>query len=580
MTRTLYQMGEVMSTPPVPPAAGPGRGEPGPPGENGGDVARLRTELREARETIEAIQGGGVDSLVIGPAGQEQVYSRAGADRTYRLVVEAMSEGAATISPRGVILDANPRLGLMTGRSGSELVGTAVLDLIPEPDRAEFTRLIDVGASGSARGEMQLSTLDSTALPVLLAVSGFDLDGMLLRCLVLTDLSAQRAAEAQTAVAHQALRVSEERLRTLVDNAPIGIEELSLTGELVQVNPRMCEITGYTADELRSLRLQDITHPGDLDADLANMARLSSGEIDSYAMEKRDVRKDGGVVWVEASRAVVRDPDSDPVLFVGTVRDITAQREAEAEVGRLNTDLEARVERRTADLALANKNLEAFSYSVSHDLRAPLRALSGYSEALLEDYSDHLDETGRGYAERIQAASERMARLIDDLLQLARVSRSQMHIRPVDLSGEVAAVVKEFQSADPGRQIEISIQDGVQASADRGLIRTVLQNLIENAWKFTSREEHPTIEFGSMPADGAEIGCFMRDNGAGFDPAHAAKLFEPFERLHTDTDFAGTGIGLASVQRIVERHGGRIWAESEVGRGATFYFTLDATRAS
>jgi PAS domain S-box-containing protein len=569
-----------MSPPPVPQVAGPGHAESGPPGEDRGEVAQLRTELREARETIEAIQGGGVDSLVIGPAGQEQVYSRTGADRTYRLVVEAMSEGAATVSPRGVILDANPRLILMTGRSGSELVGTPVLDLIPEPDRAEFTRLLDVGAGGSARGEMQLATRDSTSLPVLLAVSGFDLDGMLLRCLVLTDLSAQRAAEAQTATAHQALRVSEGRLRALVDNAPIGIEELSLSGELVQVNPRMCEITGYTADELRSMRLQDITHPGDLDADLANMQRLSSGETDSYSTEKRDVRKDGGVVWVEANRAVVRDPDGHPVLVVGAVRDITAQREAEAEVGRLNTDLEARVERRTADLALANKNLEAFSYSVSHDLRAPLRALSGYSEALLEDYSDHLDETGRGYAERIQAASERMARLIDDLLQLARVSRSQMHIRPVDLSAEVAAVVKEFQSADPGRQIGVSIQGGVQASADRGLIRTVLQNLIENAWKFTSREESPTIEFGSMPADGAEIGCFMRDNGAGFDPAHAAKLFEPFERLHTDADFAGTGIGLASVQRIIERHGGRIWAESEVGGGATFYFTLDATHAS
>ena len=361
---------------------------PGRPGSNHGEVAELRTELREARETIEAIQGGGVDSLVIGPAGQEQVYSRAGADRTYRLVVEAMSEGAATVSPRGVILDANPRLGLMTGRSGSELVGTAVLDLIPQPHRAEFTRLLDVGASDSARGEMELASLDGTSVPVLLAVSGFDLDGMLLRCLVLTDLSAQRAAEAQTAAAHQALRVSEERLRALVDNAPIGIEELALSGELVQVNPRFCEITGYTADELRSLRIQDITHPGDLDADLANMQRLSSGEIDSFSMEKRDVRKDGGVVWVEANRAVVRDPDGNLVLVVGAVRDITAQREAEAEIGRLNADLEVRVERRTADLALANKNLEAFSYSVSHDLRAPLRALSGYSEALLEDYSD------------------------------------------------------------------------------------------------------------------------------------------------------------------------------------------------
>jgi PAS domain S-box-containing protein len=576
-----------MSTRPVPQVAGPGRAESGPSGQNGDEVAELRTELREARtelrearETIEAIRGGGVDSLVIGPAGQEQLYSRSGTDRTYRLVVEAMNEGAATISPRGVILYANPRLGLMTGRSPAELLGTAVLDLISGPQRAEFTRLLDIGASGTARAEMQLAILDGTSVPVLLAVSGFDLDGMLLRCLVLTDLSAQRAAEAQTAAAHQALRVSEERLLTLVDNAPIGIEELTLSGELVRVNPRLCEITGYTGDELRSLRIQDFTHPGDLDADLANLRRLGSGEIDSYSMEKRDVRKDGGVVWVEANRAAVHDPDGNLILVVGAVRDITAQRDAEAEVQRLKSDLEARVERRTADLGLANKNLEAFSYSVSHDLRAPLRALSGYSEALLEDYSDHLDETGRGYAERIQAASERMATLIDDLLQLARVSRSQMHIRPVDLSAEVAGVVREFQSADPGRRIRVSIQDGVRATADRGLIRTVLQNLVENAWKFTTRQEDPAIEFGSMPADDAEIGCFVRDNGAGFDPAHAAKLFEPFERLHTDTQFAGTGIGLASVQRIIERHGGRIWAESEVGIGATFYFTLDARHIS
>ncbi len=575
-----------MSTSPIRKVADVDRPSASPNGQAGelaelrAQLAELQAQLGEAQETIKAIREGTVDSLVIGLPGQEQVYSLASADRTYRLVVEAMSEGAATVSPRGLILDANPRLGAMTGHGGTELTGTPVLDLVAPAHRAEFTRLLDVGVGDNAHGEVTLDRPDGTTVPILLAVSGFDLDGMLLRCLLLTDLSAQRAAETQTALAHQALCVSEERLRTLVDNAPIGIEELTLSGELVRVNPRFCDITGYTAEEVRSLRVQDITHPGDLDAVLANMQRLTSGEIDGFSIEKRDVRKDGGVVWVEASRTVVRDPDGNPVLFVGAVRDITAQRKAEAEVRRLNANLEARVERRTADLALANKNLEAFSYSVSHDLRAPLRALSGYSEALLEDYSDHLDETGRGYAERIQAASERMATLIDDLLQLARVSRSQMHIRPVNLSAEVTGVVKEFQSADPGRRIRISIQEGVQATADRGLIRTVVQNLVENAWKFTARQENPTIEFGSTPDGKAEICCFVRDNGAGFDPAHAAKLFEPFQRLHADTDFAGTGIGLASAQRIIQRHGGRIWAESEVGGGATFFFTLDATHAS
>ena len=543
-----------------------------------GELAELRAQLREAQETIEAIRGGTVNSLVIGPPGQEQVYSLASADRTYRLVVEAMSEGAATVSPRGVILDANPRLVLMTGHSASQLTGTAVLDLITPACHAEFIRLLDVGAGDSHRGEVELTRPDGTAIPVLLAVSGFDLDGMLLRCLVLTDLTAQRAAESQSAAAHEALRVSEERLRALVDNAPIGIEELTLSGELVQVNPRMCEITGYTAEELRSLRIQDITHPGDLDADLAHMQRLGSGEIDSFSIEKRDLRKDGGVVWVEVSRAVVRDPEGNPLLFVGAVRDISGQRQAEAEVQTLHADLEARVERRTTDLAQANKDLEAFGYSVSHDLRAPLRALSGYAEALLEEYGDGLGETGRGYAERIEAASGRMATLIDDLLQLAQVSRSQMHLRPVDLSAEVTAVVGEFESTDPSRRIRISIQDGVQATADRGLIRTVLQNLVENAWKFTARREDAIIEFGTMAADEAEICCFVRDNGAGFDPAHAAKLFQPFQRLHADTDFAGTGIGLASVQRIIERHGGRIWAQGAVDAGATFFFTLDAAR--
>jgi light-regulated signal transduction histidine kinase (bacteriophytochrome) len=258
------------------------------------------------------------------------------------------------------------------------------------------------------------------------------------------------------------------------------------------------------------------------------------------------------------------------------LEDLTSAR---AEIEALNAELEARVERRTAELVIANKNLEAFAYSVAHDLRSPLRALSGYSEALMEDYGDRLDETGRLYAEKIQAATERMDALIDDLLLLAQVSFAKIRLGPVDLSAEVAGLAGELQAREPGRRVRFAIQDGIRIAADRTLIRCVVQNLVENAWKFTAKRDGATIEFGTAAED-AEICCYVRDNGAGFDPAFASKLFQPFQRLHSVAEFPGTGIGLASVQRIIERHGGRVWAEGAVGRGATFYFTLNAKKTS
>jgi light-regulated signal transduction histidine kinase (bacteriophytochrome) len=254
--------------------------------------------------------------------------------------------------------------------------------------------------------------------------------------------------------------------------------------------------------------------------------------------------------------------------------------DAQAEIRTLNAELEARVEQRTAELVVANKNMEAFTYSVAHDLRSPLRALSGYSEALTEDYGDRLDETGRWYTERIQAATERMGTLIDDLLVLAQVSRADMSLGPVDLSAEVAAIAAELQAREPGRRVRFAIHDGVWVNADRTLIRTVLQNLVENAWKYSGKRDGATIEFGATAAEDARVCCYVRDNGAGFDPAFTGKLFQPFQRLHAVTEFPGTGIGLASVRRIIERHGGRVWAEGAVGRGATFYFTLNAKETS
>jgi len=797
--------------------------------EDRAELAEVRAQLRELKQTIEAIRTGSVDSLIIGPPGQEQVHYTA--DRSYRLIVEAMSEGAATVSTSGVILGANPRLGWMTGQDASELIGTQVLDLIAAAHRPAFARLLDVAVGESARGEVDLTGAGGTTVPVLLAVSGFDLDGMLQRCLVLTDLTAQRAAESQAVKAHQAvreqntfleqaqdalglgwwalgpddddmilcspqthriyglppgqskiksatlrilihpddragvaearraalaggarfqvehrivrpdgalrwvlqaavvewddaglpvrllgiiqditdrkrsedeiraaaaynrslieaslnpmftigrdgairdvntateqatgyeraellgtgfsdyftepelaragyelafadsnvrdyplelrhrdghitsvmynatvyrdlsgqvlgvvaaardlteterlqdaLRASEVRLRVLFDHAPIGVGEVTLSGELVRVNRYFCQFVGYTADEVLSMRgMTDLLHPDDIEAHVAIRQRISSEEIETYSADRRFMQKGGGVIWGEVQRSLVRDPAGRPLLYIDTVRDITAQREAEAEVRTLTGELEARVERRTAELELSNRNLQAFSYSIAHDLRTPLRGLNGFSEALLEEYGEILGETGRGYAGRIQAASERMGTIIDDLLRLSQVTHADMSLVPVDLSAEVAAIAEGLRSVEPGRRVSFVIQQDVWVIADRILIRTVLDNLVENAWKFTAEREDATIEFATAATeDDATVCCFVRDNGVGFEPAYVDKLFQPFQRLHTTREFPSTGVGLASVQRIIERHGGRTWAEGAVEGGATFYFTLAA----
>ena len=251
-------------------------------------------------------------------------------------------------------------------------------------------------------------------------------------------------------------------------------------------------------------------------------------------------------------------------------------RRATGEIRSLNANLEQQVQQRTIHLERANKNLEAFAYSIAHDLRTPLRGISGFAEALAEDYGDRLDETGREYTGRVQAGCARMATLIDDLLHLSQVTQANMNLQDVDLSAEVTAICDQLRARDPGRQVRMTVQEGVRATADRALIRSALDNLLENAWKFTARRDGATIEFATAPVGDAPICCYVRDNGAGFDPAYAGKLFQPFERLHDADEFPGTGIGLASVRRIIERHGGRTWAEGAVGGGATIYFTLNA----
>ena len=352
----------------------------------------------------------------------------------------------------------------------------------------------------------------------------------------------------------------------LISSSDDAIVVKSLHGVIWTWNRGATRIYGYTRDEAIG-QPATMLCPPDRVGEIADiLVRVRKGEnLSRYETIRQ--RKDGTTFPASVSVSPVNDEYGSTIAAASITRDITEQSQARGA---------AALASRNKDIELDNRNLTSFTYSVSHDLRSPLRALSGYSELLLEDYADALGEDGRVYAERIVAASQQMSMLIENLLELSRSTRAAMHLQTVDLSVEIDDIAGQLRREEPGRDVRFIIQRLVQVQADPALIRTVLQNLVENAWKFTSHRDGALIEFGTTPTDDAAVCCFVRDNGAGFDPLDLSKLFQPFQRLHSASEFPGTGIGLASVRQIVERHGGRVWAEGAVGEGATFYFTLDA----
>jgi PAS domain S-box-containing protein len=343
----------------------------------------------------------------------------------------------------------------------------------------------------------------------------------------------------------------------------------------VEFNPAAEVLFGYDRQRAIGANLGELIVPPAQRAKHAQgLARYIATEkavMLGKRLEMGAMRADGRELTVELS--ITRIPHDGPPLFTGFIRDITERKHAEAEVRQLNQDLERRVGERTAELETSNKELEAFSYSVSHDLRSPLRAIDGFSKSVVEECGDALSERGRRDLDRVRAAARQMGMLIDDLLDLARLSRAEMHRQRVDLTAIGEGVAAALRQAEPERAATIVIAEGLVTEGDSQLLRVVLDNLLRNAWKFTARHPTARIEVGCTGDNGTRQ-YFVRDDGAGFDMAHADLLFQPFKRLHRQTDFEGTGIGLATVQRIIQRHGGRIWAESAVEHGATFYFTL------
>jgi len=365
------------------------------------------------------------------------------------------------------------------------------------------------------------------------------------------------------------LKESEERYRGLYDSSKDGIISVDLDGKLMECNQAFAEMLDYTKEQLYQLTYWDLISEKwhETQAKIVGEQVLTRGYSDEYEIE--GIKNDGTIFPVSLRVWLIKDKDGTPTGMWSIVRDITERKQAEQEIMKLNEDLKTRA----VELEALNKEVEAFSYSVSHDLRAPLRGISGFSQALLEDYSDTVDDEGKYYLQRVRAASIRMGELIDALLGLSRITRSEIHRENTDLSEITKEFIKELQETEPERQVEIIITPELVANCDPRLLRAVLENLISNAWKFTGKKPIAKIEFGAIERDG-ETAYFVRDNGAGFDKAYADKLFGAFQRLHSTDDFKGIGIGLATVKRIIHRHGGSVWAEGEVEKGATFYFTL------
>ena len=487
-----------------------------------------------------------------------------------QMVTENMLDVIGHIDAKQTLVYASPSVRKILGWDPKDLEGRSPFKYVHTGDLHAL--LIQVRKalsekSSTIRQEFRFRCLDGVYLWVesdtrLLYGPAGEFEGAVFG---IRDISGRRKAEA-------ALRESEEKYRRLVEFFPDTIF-IHRNGRIVFVNQTAVHtFRASGSEEMIGKSVMSFVHPDYQKLVRDRVAKMAEARSPLPIMEEKFLRTDGTPLDVEVT-AIPFVLDGE-LAVMGVARDITERKIAVEEIRRLNAELERRVVERTAQLEAANKELEAFAYSVSHDLRAPLRSIDGFGQALQEDCAAVLDEQGLDHLQRIRTASKRMGHLIDGLLNLSRLTRGEIHPQNLDLAEIGRTILEELRRGEPDRVVECILPETMPARGDERLMLAALENLLGNAWKFTSRRKLARIELGAISAAEGKTVLFIRDNGAGFSMDHADKLFHAFQRLHTVQEFPGNGIGLATVQRIIHRHGGKVWAEAKEGEGATFYFHL------